>query len=120
MVGLALLAILFLGVACDPKKSRTTSNKAAKKGDSTGAGPTFLASVPPGIAVPTRDDEVGWRVLSDYGAVLVARGGAVAPPFVVFPDAPAVDRWQASVKTMRTNLGCTWIELQAPAMTALM
>jgi len=38
---------------------------------------------------------------------------------MIFPDGKAVDTWQASLKTTRANLGGTWIELQAPAMTAL-
>lgn len=120
-VTLIVLAILLLGVACDRKDLRPAPGKsnAARKGDAA-AGQTFLASLPPGTAIPDKGDEVGWRVLSEYGAVLVARGGAVSPPLMIFPDGKAVDSWQASVKTMRTNLGGIWTELQTPAMTALM
>ena len=122
-VTLALLVILLLDVACNKSESRFgpgESNAAlrSKTGPLT-AGETFLASLPPGTVIPDKDDEVGWRLLAEYGSVLVARGNAVPPPFIIFPDGKAVDDWQASVKTMRTNLGGTWIELQTPAMTAL-
>jgi len=118
-----LLAILLVGIACNRKDSRFgpgESNAALKsKSGPAAAGETFLASLPPGTVIPDKDDEVGWRVLSEYGAVLVARGDAVPPPLIIFPDGKTVDDWQASVKSMRTNLGGAWIELQTPAMTAL-
>ncbi len=121
-LALAALAILACLGACDSKQSGTGPGKSnpARKSNRTTAGQEFLASVQPGTPIPDRNDEVGWRVLSEYGAVLVARGGAVPPPLIIFPDGKAVDSWQASLKTMRANLGGTWIELQTPAMTALM
>jgi len=120
VIALAPLAILFLGIACNPTNSGKRSGNSKPNTNQAPSSQNFLANLPAGLAIPNREDEVGWRVLSDYGAVLVARGGAVAPPFVVFPDAQAVDRWQAGLKTMRTDLGGTRIELQTPAMTALM
>ena len=121
-LALAALAILACLGACDGKQSRTGQGKSnpARKSDRTATGQEFLASVQPGTPIPDQNDEVGRRVLSEYGAVLVARGGAVPPPFIIFADGKAVDSWQASLKTMRANLGGTWIELQTPAMTALM
>jgi hypothetical protein len=80
----------------------------------------FLASLPPGFNLPDDADEVGQRVLSDYGAMLVARGGAQPPPTVVFADEAATSRWQSSVKTTRADFGGTSIELQSPAMKALL
>jgi len=120
-VALAALAILSCLVACDSKQSRTGpgTSKPAHQSNRAVAGQAFRASLAVGTKIPDQSDEVGWRVLSEYGAVLVARGGAVPPPFMIFPDGKAVDTWQASLKTTRANLGGTWIELQAPAMTAL-
>ena len=123
-VTLTLLAIFLLGVACitDSRKKSGNSgtSNAPRNSNAAAAGEKFRASLQPGITIPNKDDEVGWRVLSEYGAVLVARGGAVPPPLIVFPDGKSVSDWQGSVKTMRTDFGGTSIELQAPAMTALM
>jgi hypothetical protein len=80
----------------------------------------FLASLPPGFKLPDDTDEVGQRMLTDYGAMLVTRGGAVAPPTLVFKDEAEVSRWQSSVKTTRADFGGTSVELQSPAMEALM
>jgi hypothetical protein len=76
--------------------------------------------VPAGLVLPDERDEVGMRVLRDYGAMFVARGGAQPPPVVVFADEAAVKEWQASVHTTRADMGGINIELQSPAMTALM
>jgi hypothetical protein len=116
-----VLVISVLGTTCsgpDPDSARGESN-AGRKVDPTSAGKTFQGGLPAGIVVPDKSDEVGWRVLSEYGAVLVARGNAAPPPLMIFPDGNAVDTWQASVKTMRTDFDGTLIELQTPAMTAL-
>jgi hypothetical protein len=65
-------------------------------------------------------DPVQARVLADYGAMFVARGGAVPPPTVVFSSDDETDSWQASVPTKRERLGQYTVELQAPAMEALL
>ena len=55
-----------------------------------------------------------------YGAVLVARGGAIPPPGILFADEDAVVRWQAGIPTERAVVGGITIELQTPAMRALL
>jgi hypothetical protein len=80
----------------------------------------FLRNLPMDLDIPDKTDEVRIRLLADYGAVFVARGGSVPPPFVVFLDDAAVDEWQKSVKSIRVNLGRISIALQPPAMTALL
>jgi hypothetical protein len=80
----------------------------------------FAASIPPELVLPDEGDEIGNRVLKDYGAMFVARGGATAPHVIIFADEAAVRDWQASVRTTRAEMGGINIELQAPAMTALM
>ena len=59
-------------------------------------------------------------MLADYGSVFVARGGAVPPPAIVFEDEVSVTNWQASVKQERVDFGGISIELQSPAMKALL
>jgi hypothetical protein len=81
---------------------------------------SFRASIPPELVLPDDSDEVGTRVLKDYGAMFVARGGAVAPPVLVFADEAAVRDWQAGLRSTRAEIGGTRVELQSPAMTALM
>lgn len=87
---------------------------------SSKASSKFLQNLPQGFHLPDDDDEVGWRVLADYGAMFVARGGATPPAHVVFPDEEAVARWQSSVKTRRVELAGFAVELQMPAAEALL
>ncbi|MBP9663959.1 MAG: hypothetical protein KBD94_05010 [Pyrinomonadaceae bacterium] len=77
----------------------------------------FTANLPAGFEQPT--DEVGKRMLKEYGAVFVARGGAVAPKTAVFRDAAAVTAFQTSAKGTSGSVGGTTLELQEPAMTHL-
>jgi hypothetical protein len=74
------------------------------------------AHLPAGFELPT--DEVGQRLLKEYGAIFVVRG-ATAPPAVIFKNETEVSRWQMSVAAAKENIGGTEIELQAPAMKAL-
>lgn len=55
-----------------------------------------------------------------YGAVLVAGGGVTPPPDILFADEAAVAAWQAGIPTERATIGKVAIELQAPAMQALL
>jgi hypothetical protein len=78
----------------------------------------FLASLPPGFQVPPEGDAIGMRLLAYYGAVLVARGGAVLPPVLVFADEDAVSKWQATLTTGKTAINKTVVELQSVALAA--
>jgi hypothetical protein len=77
----------------------------------------FTSHLPAGFEMPA--DEVGQRLLREYGAVFAARGGAVAPNTVIFKDAAAVQSWQSGVSTAKETIGGVEIELQTPAMNAL-
>lgn len=77
----------------------------------------FLTSLPDGFQMPR--DSVGQRVLREYGAMFVARG-AHLPKTVVFPDEDAVTAFQAAVPMTKETVGGVAIELQTPAMTALL
>jgi hypothetical protein len=121
LVVILTLLLLTLGTACAKKES--SNNTPSQKGSakrSSAASQKFAESVPPNLVLPDEGDEVGMRVLRDYGAMFVARGGAQPPPVVVFADEAAVKDWQASVHATRAEIGGINIELQSPAMTALM
>jgi hypothetical protein len=124
--GLLIFALLLFCSACSTKEAtKEASVDLELSGSETinvrGTGSqTFFASVPKGLAIPIESDEVGKRLLAEYGAIFVTRSGAVPPPAIFFADDAAVSSWQAGVRTMRANFGGIDIELQTPAMTALM
>ena len=105
-----------------PTENKNTSNssKSPTQKSSRVTNEKFKASLPSGFKLPDDTDEVGNRVLADYGAVFVARGGAVPPPSVVFADEESVKSWQSSIQQERTDFGGISIELQSPAMKALL
>jgi hypothetical protein len=111
-----------LGVAYSEPEQATPhgQSRSGAEASSHAAQARFFASLPVGFQIPKVDDEVGTRLLACYGAVFVARGGATPPPVLVFPDEESVARWQSSVKTDRVEINKTVIELQSPALRALM
>lgn len=103
-----------LTVALSPKERSAAS----------AATPQTPTAPPPSLVVANvkydRTDPVQRRIYADYGAVFVARNGAVPPPSVVFSTFDEVAAWQAGVPTRRVRLGTYEVELQAPAMDALL
>ncbi len=79
----------------------------------------YLVSLPANFNLPVETDEVGWRILSDYGAVYVARGGVTNPPIIRFKGPADTAQWQAGLKIAQTLIGGIKVELQQPAMEAL-
>lgn len=77
----------------------------------------YTANLPSGFVQPT--DAVGQRILKDYGALFVARGGAVPPNTVIFKSESEVSAFQASLSKSSETIGGFNIELQAAAMKAL-
>ncbi|MFY9223567.1 MAG: hypothetical protein WAQ98_12925 [Blastocatellia bacterium] len=65
-------------------------------------------------------DKIAMRILADYGAVFTAQNQAIVPPYIIFPDAETVNKWQASVKSEKKILSGISIELQSAAMKALL
>lgn len=63
------------------------------------------------------NDKITMRILCDYGAVFLTQ--AVAPPFIIFPDETAVTKWQSSVNSEKKTISGINIQLQTPAMKAL-
>lgn len=116
-----MLASLFFCAACSKKGSNADPSSAASAANvRRNSNSPFFANLPPGMAIPDQTDEVSMRLLADYGAMFVARGGAVPPTTIIFADETEVSNWQAKVKRTRAELGGITVELQAPAMTALM
>jgi hypothetical protein len=76
----------------------------------------FLKNLPDGFEMPS--DDVGKRLLKEYGSLFVARGVAV-PKVVVFKDAAAVKAFQSSASSESDTIGGTTVELQEPAIHAL-
>jgi hypothetical protein len=77
----------------------------------------FRASLPANFQMPT--DEVGLKLLSEYGSMCVAGGGATAPEKIFFRDESDVSAFQSRLQKSSENIGGFKIELQTAAMDAL-
>src|SRR4051812_47683490 len=66
------------------------------------------------------DDPVELRVLTEYGAVLVAQNGVAPPDRVIFREVAQVEEFQSGLSTRAENIGGYRVELQRPAMEALL
>jgi len=77
----------------------------------------IFINLPNKFKIPT--DAVGQRILREYGALFIARGGAIPPNTVIFKNEAEVSSYQSSLSKSSENLGGFKIELQAAAMKAL-
>lgn len=77
----------------------------------------FVANLPSEFIQPT--DDTGRKLLKDYGAVFVARGGVTPPKTVVFRDEKEVAEFQTRLVVSSETIGGLTIRLQAAAMQAL-
>src|SRR3954454_3648253 len=64
-------------------------------------------------------DRVKMRVLSEYGAVMLATNGATPPDKIIFQNNFEVDEFQRSIATKEGTIGGYSVELQSAAMDAL-
>jgi len=83
------------------------------------AGSLFFRSLPSGFRWPDPGDALSLRVLDEYGAIFVARGGVVPPPEVMFPDQNAVAQWQSTLHTGQAEITGIPVKLQGAALQAL-
>jgi len=97
-----------------PKNSDEKMNDSTKTEIKSGG---FTANLPGGFTPPT--DAVGQKMLKEYGAMFVARSGAVPPPKVVFNNEAEVSSWQSGISKASESINGATIELQTPAMNAL-
>jgi hypothetical protein len=77
----------------------------------------FQKNLPQGFIQPT--DEVGKRLLKEYGAMFIARGGATPPKTIIFKDESETAAFQSSVSSASESIGGIQLQLQTPAMSAL-
>ncbi len=64
-------------------------------------------------------DEVGERIMREYGAVFIAGNEAIPPDRVIFRDEAEVFTWQKNIKISKEDVAGFEIELQTAAMKAL-
>ena len=64
-------------------------------------------------------DPVGKRLLAEYGAVFIARGGAIPPDRIIFRDQMDVEEFQNKVSFQEIDFDGTTIELQTSAANHL-
>lgn len=77
----------------------------------------FNGNLPSGFVQPT--DDVGKRILREYGAVFLSRGGTTPPKTVIFRDESEVSSFQSGVSKSSESIGGFTLELQSAAMTGL-
>ncbi len=98
----------------EPKSSQTNEMKQNTTTDKGGGG--FQSNLPPGFNQPI--DDVGRRMIREYGAMFVARG--VTPPSkIAFANESEVSSFQSGVASSTENIGGIQIQLQTAAMNAL-
>jgi hypothetical protein len=65
-------------------------------------------------------DKVAERVFADYGAIFIAGNGVLFPTRCVFKDETQVQFYQSNARPKSAAVGGVTIELQEPAMNALL
>ena len=65
------------------------------------------------------NDAVGQRLLREYGALFVARGGAIPPNTVIFKSEAEVSAFQNGLQKSKEKIGGFDVELQSAAMKNL-
>jgi hypothetical protein len=78
-------------------------------------GKTLLSRVCPVEANP-----LAARVLSEYGSIFVASDDVRLPSTCIFGSGPEVDKFQSELEIMEGSVGGVQLELQRPAMLALL
>lgn len=123
-----ILALFLLGAAVIWGASVIYSQDTIRAGEPvptlTGDGTPLPTAPRPNMLASILDvdqkDPVQRRILADYGSMFVARNGAVPPPSLVFASAREVDEWQATVPKRSERIARFDVELQEPAMDALL
>ncbi len=85
--------------------------------DSINSDKAFFQNLP--VDLVLGGDVAQQRLFREYGAVFVARGGAIAPDRVVFEDDADVVRFQSGLDISQSQIGDFSLELQAAAMSRL-
>ncbi|MDQ2746667.1 MAG: hypothetical protein M3T96_05345, partial [Acidobacteriota bacterium] len=77
----------------------------------------FIANLPDEFVQST--DAVGRRLLKEYGALFIARNGAIPPKTVIFKNEAEVAAFQNSLQKSKEKIGSFDVELQSAAMKNL-
>ncbi|MCY7375570.1 MAG: D-alanyl-D-alanine carboxypeptidase family protein [Pyrinomonadaceae bacterium] len=96
------------------KNSETSNNQMPVTEIKNGG---FTANLPGEFVQPT--DAVGQKLLKEYGALFVARGGATPPKTVIFKSEAEVAAFQNGLQKSKESIGGFNVELQAAAMKNL-
>jgi len=116
-----VLCALFVPAACTRQTAESVSyGTGAEKITVRTPDSIFVKSLPAGFSLPEKGDELGRRILEDYGAVFVSRGGAGPPPVLIFTDEAQTRGWQDTLSTRTETFGGIEVTLQAPAMQTLL
>jgi hypothetical protein len=113
-----LVGLILLGRSIEPTVTSAEEivPMATPKQDLTPR-PRFYKHLPEDFELPS--DETGQLLLREYGAVFVAREGAVPPQKVIFRDEADVTRFQGSIKVGAKVIGGHTVELQKAALDSL-
>lgn len=111
---IVLVALLVFGRSIEPT---VTSAEEAVDPMPTPLTPLFLKHLPAKFELPS--DDTGQLLLREYGALFVARKGAVPPLKVIFRDEADVEGFQSSVEVASGVIGGKTVELQKAAMEKL-
>lgn len=110
----------WVNISSSPQ-SNNSQNKKVNEQDENGSTKAttgnFDESLPSGFVRPT--DDVGRRMLKEYGSLFVAKGGAKPPNTVIFRNEEEVSSYQTSISKEGETVGGIAIELQSVAMEAL-
>lgn len=116
-----------LGCACGPTSQTNKWTTISSSTNTAKTSPTvaekvnmqdgYAANLPVDFTQPK--DEVGRKLLKEYGSVFVAKGGVTPPSTVVFKDEMEVVAFQKSAASERVLIGGVSVELQATALKAL-
>lgn len=80
----------------------------------------FLENLSAEFVLPDDSDDLGHRILQDYGAIFVAHNSVKKPTHCVFVNETEVQEFQKSARFVSATLGGTTIYLQPAAMEALL
>ncbi len=78
----------------------------------------FITSISPIVAPDASPVEL--RLLEEYGSVLIARGGAVPPPTILFANSDEVAAFQSGLSIRTETIDGHDLSLQSSAMNALL
>lgn len=80
----------------------------------------FLASLPAEFVLPDDSDDLGQRILQDYGSIFVANHDVTTPERCVFVNEEEVHEFQKRARFVSATMGGVTIHLQPAAMEELL